>query len=250
MDSNSSLIDFKNVWMTYDRKEDYILKDITFSVQKGENYSILGPSGSGKSTILKLMNGTLHPFKGAVTVFGQLPDANKRKFRQKMKKIGYMPQNLGLVKNSTVLENVLLGALPRTNTWMSLLKVFKDGDIKTAQNAIKMVGLEGKENRKAYMLSGGEKRRVIIARTLTQKPDLILADEIVSELDYNTSREIMALMMDTKKKLGLTAVMIHHDIRLTLEYADKIMMVRDGQKICEYDVNETNESKLLEILEN
>jgi phosphonate transport system ATP-binding protein len=250
MDSNSSLIDFKDVWMTYDRKKDYILKDITFSIQKGENYSIIGPSGSGKSTILKLMNGTLYPFKGAVTVFGQLPDANKRKFRQKMKKIGYMPQNLGLVKNSTVLENVLLGALPRTNAWMSLLKVFKDGDIKTAQNAIKMVGLEGKENRKAYMLSGGEKRRVIIARTLTQKPDLILADEIVSELDYNTSREIMALMMDTKKKLGLTAVMIHHDIRLTLEYADKIMMMRDGQKICEYDVNETNESKLLEILKN
>src|SRR5690606_5472943 len=137
----------------------YILKDITFSVQKGDNYSIIGPSGSGKSSILKLINGTLLPFKGIVTVSGQIPDASKRKFRQQLKKIGYMPQNLGLVKNSTVLENVLLGTLPRTNTWMSLFKMFKDEDIKIAQNAIKMVGLEGKENRKAYMLSGGEKRR-------------------------------------------------------------------------------------------
>jgi phosphonate transport system ATP-binding protein len=235
--------------MAYNRTE-YLLKDLSLSIHKGENYFIIGSSGSGKSTILKLMNGTLNPFKGVVTVFGEKPNLKNKKFKRKMRKIGYMPQNLGLVKNISVLENVLLGSLPSMNIWRSLLKMFTHGDIESAKNALEMVGLEGKESRKAHMLSGGEKRRVIIARTLTQKPDIILADEIVSELDHTTAEEIMTLMMNTRKRLGMTTVMVHHDIGITMEYADRVMVMRKGEKIGDFNVEETSEMKLLEALKN
>ncbi len=235
--------------MTYDKKE-YVVKNISVSIDKGDNLFIVGSSGSGKSTILKLINGTLNPFKGSIKVLGQTPDLKNRDFRQKMRKIGYMPQNLGLVKNVSVLDNVLLGVLPGMSPWRTLIKKFTKEEINNANIAIKAVGLEGKESRKAYMLSGGEKRRVIIARTLTQKPELILADEIVSELDHSSAREIMNLMMETKKKLGLTLVMVHHDVGITMEYAGKILVMRMGEKMGEYNANEISESKLIEALKN
>jgi phosphonate transport system ATP-binding protein len=235
--------------MTYDKKE-YVVKNISVSIDKGDNLFIVGSSGSGKSTILKLINGTLNPFKGSIKVLGQTPDLKNRDFRQKMRKIGYMPQNLGLVKNVSVLDNVLLGVLPGMSPWRTLIKKFTKEEINNANIAIKAVGLEGKESRKAYMLSGGEKRRVIIARTLTQKPELILADEIVSELDHSSAREIMNLLMETKKKLGLTLVMVHHDVGITMEYAGKILVMRMGEKMGEYNANEISESKLIEALKN
>lgn len=235
--------------MTYDKRE-YVVKNISVSIDKGDNLFIVGSSGSGKSTILKLINGTLNPFKGSIKVLGQTPDLKNRDFRQKMRKIGYMPQNLGLVKNVSVLDNVLLGVLPGMSPWRTLIKKFTKEEINNANIAIKAVGLEGKESRKAYMLSGGEKRRVIIARTLTQKPELILADEIVSELDHSSAREIMNLLMETKKKLGLTLVMVHHDVGITMEYAGKILVMRMGEKMGEYNANEISESKLIEALKN
>ena len=99
-----------------------------------------------------------------------------------------------------------------------------------------LVGLSGKEDRKAYMLSGGEKRRVAIARALMQKPTILLADEIVSELDHVTAREIMNLIADAQKRMNLTAIMVHHDIQLALEYANRVAVIKEGQKILEIGV--------------
>ena len=86
------------------------------------------------------------------------------------------------------------------------------------------------------MLSGGEKRRVAIARALMQKPILLLADEIVSELDQVTAREIMDLVRDAQKRLNLTAIMVHHDMQLALEYANRVAVIKEGEKILEIGV--------------
>jgi phosphonate transport system ATP-binding protein len=86
------------------------------------------------------------------------------------------------------------------------------------------------------MLSGGEKRRVAIARALMQKPILLLADEIVSELDQVTAREIMDLIADAQKRLNLTAIMVHHDMKLALEYANRVAVIKEGQKILEIGI--------------
>jgi phosphonate transport system ATP-binding protein len=233
--STKKIVQMNNVYTSYDSKN-YALKEISLSIDRGTIYVIVGQSGSGKSTLLKLMNGMMTPSKGTVKIDYQTPDMNNKKFKLMMHKIGYIPQSLGLIKNITVLENTLIGALPRLGKIQSLLKIFPEEEIIEAKKILKQVGLEGKEYRKAYMLSGGEKRRVAIARAFMQKPTLLLADEIVSELDSVTAREIMNLIVDAQKTMNLTAIMVHHDMQLALEYANRVAVIKEGEKILEIGV--------------
>jgi phosphonate transport system ATP-binding protein len=229
------IIQMNDVWTSYDSKS-YALEGVNLSIDRGTNYAIVGQSGSGKSTLLKLLNGMMVSSKGTIKVDYLTPNTNDKKFKKMMHTIGYIPQNLGLIKNSTVLQNVLIGALPRLNKIQSLFNKFPEEEINEAKKIISQVGLSGKENRKAYMLSGGEKRRVAIARALMQKPHILLADEIVSELDHVTSREIMDLVADAQKRMNLTAVMVHHDMQLALEYANRVAVIKEGNKILEIGV--------------
>ena len=233
--STNKIIQMNDVWTSYDSKN-FALEGINLSIDRGTNYAIVGQSGSGKSTLLKLMNGMMIPSKGTIKIDYVKPNMNDKKFKKMMHTIGYIPQSLGLVKNISVIENILIGALPRLNTIQSLLKRFPESEIKEAKRIMSLVGLSGKEDRKAYMLSGGEKRRVAIARALMQKPTILLADEIVSELDHVTAREIMNLIADAQKRMNLTAIMVHHDIQLALEYANRVAVIKEGQKVLEIGV--------------
>ena len=233
--STNKIIQMSDVWTSYDSKN-FALDGINLSIDRGTNYAIVGQSGSGKSTLLKLMNGMMIPSKGTIKIDYVTPNMNGKKFKKMMHGIGYIPQSLGLIKNVTVLENVLVGALPRLNKIQSLLKKFPEHEIKEAKRIMSLVGLTGKESRKAYMLSGGEKRRVAIARALMQKPTILLADEIVSELDHVTAREIMNLIADAQKRMNLTAIMVHHDMQLALEYANRVAVIKEGHKILEIGV--------------
>lgn len=233
--ATKKIIQMNDVWTSYDSKS-FALDGINMSIDRGTNYAIVGQSGSGKSTLLKLMNGMMIPSKGTIKIDYVTPNMNDKKFKKMMHTIGYIPQNLGLVKNSTVLENILIGALPRLGKIQSLFKKFPESEITEAKKIISQVGLSGKEERKAYMLSGGEKRRVAIARALMQHPTILLADEIVSELDHVTAREIMDLITDAQQRMNLTAIMVHHDMQLALEYANRVAVIKEGQKILEIGV--------------
>jgi phosphonate transport system ATP-binding protein len=230
-----TIVQMNGVSASYDSKS-YVLKNIKLSIERGSNYAIVGQSGSGKSTLLRLMNGMMNPSEGKIMIDYQTPNMSDKKFKKLMHKIGYIPQNLGLIKNSTVLENVLIGALPRVSGFNSFLKKFSDSEVSNAKKILKQVGLEGKAERKVYMLSGGEKRRVAIARALVQEPEIILADEIVSELDHVTAREIMDVLAEAQATMNLTAVMVHHDLQLALEYADRVAVIKEGEKILEIGV--------------
>jgi len=230
-----TIVQMNDISASYDSKS-YVLKDIRMSIHRGSNYAIVGQSGSGKSTLLKLINGMMNPSKGKIMVDYQTPSTSDKKFKSLMHKIGYIPQNLGLIKNSTVLENILIGALPRVSGFNSFFKKFSDLEIDNAKKILKLVGLQGKAERKVYMLSGGEKRRVAIARALVQKPEIILADEIVSELDHVTAREIMDVLAEAQATMKLTAIMVHHDLQLALEYADRVAVIKEGEKILEIGV--------------
>ena len=230
-----TIVQMNDVSASYDSKS-YVLKNIRLSIERGSNYAIVGQSGSGKSTLLRLMNGMMNPSEGKIMIDYQTPNMSDKKFKKLMHKIGYIPQNLGLIKNSTVLENILIGALPRVSGFNSFLKKFSDSEVSNAKKILKQVGLEGKAERKVYMLSGGEKRRVAIARALVQEPEIILADEIVSELDHVTAREIMDVLAEAQATMNLTAVMVHHDLQLALEYADRVAVIKEGEKILEIGV--------------
>ena len=253
--STKKIIQMSDVSTSYDSKN-FALEGINLSIDRGTNYSIVGQSGSGKSTLLKLMNGMMLPGKGMIKIDYVTPNMNNKKFKKMMNTIGYIPQSLGLIKNITVLENILIGALPRLNKIQSLFKKFPENEIKEAKRILQLVGLSGKEDRKAYMLSGGEKRRVAIARALMQKPTILLADEIVSELDHVTAREIMDLIKDAQKRMNLTAIMVHHDMQLALEYANRVAVIKNGEKILEIGVEgdeivdfQTGDLSIKEIME-
>ena len=233
--STKKIIQMSNVSTSYDSKN-FALKGINLSIDRGTNYAIVGQSGSGKSTLLKLMNGMMISSNGTIKIDYVVPDMNDKKFKKMMHTIGYIPQSLGLIKNITVIENILIGALPRLSKTQSLFKRFPEHEIQEAKRILKLVALSGKENRKVYMLSGGEKRRVAIARALMQKPTILLADEIVSELDHVTAHEIMDLIADAQKRMNLTAIMVHHDMQLALEYANRVAVIKDGEKILEIGV--------------
>ena len=233
--STKKIIQMSNVSTSYDSKN-FVLKGINLSIDRGTNYAIVGQSGSGKSTLLKLMNGMMISSNGTIKIDYVVPDMNDKKFKKMMHTIGYIPQSLGLIKNITVIENILIGALPRLSKIQSLFKRFPEHEIQEAKRILKLVALSGKENRKVYMLSGGEKRRVAIARALMQKPTILLADEIVSELDHVTAHEIMDLIADAQKQMNLTAIMVHHDMQLALEYANRVAVIKEGEKILEIGV--------------
>jgi|TARA_B100000809_G_C15113926_1_gene521663 phosphonate transport system ATP-binding protein len=233
--STKKIIQMSNVSTSYDSKN-FVLKGINLSIDRGTNYAIVGQSGSGKSTLLKLMNGMMISSNGTIKIDYVVPDMNDKKFKKMMHTIGYIPQSLGLIKNITVIENILIGALPRLSKTQSLFKRFPEHEIQEAKRILKLVALSGKENRKVYMLSGGEKRRVAIARALMQKPTILLADEIVSELDHVTAHEIMDLIADAQKRMNLTAIMVHHDMQLALEYANRVAVIKEGEKILEIGV--------------
>ena len=233
------LVQMNKIWAYYDKNHP-ALCDVSMSVERGSNYAIVGKSGSGKSTLLRVINGMMSYSSGAVSVDYMHPDIRDKKFRTKMAKIGYIPQNLGLVKNTSVLDNVLIGALPRMSTIRSFLRSFPQEETEYAKHVLEIVGLDGKENRRTHMLSGGERRRVAIARALVQKPVLLLADEIVSELDTATAHGIMETISEAQKKFGLTAIMVHHDINLALEYADRVAVINEGRKVLEIGVDGEN----------
>ncbi|MEM2760853.1 MAG: ATP-binding cassette domain-containing protein [Nitrososphaerales archaeon] len=116
-----------------------------------------------------------------------------------------------------------------------------------SEKELKIVGLAGKHDRKVYMLSGGEKRRVAIARAFVQKPSLLLADEIVSALDFVKAREIMDMIHGVKQKMGITMVMVHHDLEIALDYADIIAVMKEGVKVAELKPTELDKASVTKL---
>ncbi|MEM3086746.1 MAG: ATP-binding cassette domain-containing protein [Halobacteria archaeon] len=223
-----------------------VLKGVDLAVGRGSCWVVMGPSGAGKSTLLKTMNGLLPVSRGTVSILGR-PLERGAGLRRLRARIGYIPQNLGLVKNRTVLENVLLGALPRTPLLPSLVPRFAPEAEAAAREALEQVGIGERADRPAHALSGGERQRVAIARALVQRPDILLADEFVSELDYVRAREVMDLVEQIRRKLGMTLVTIQHEIEIARTYGDRIAVVREGRKIAEVAPGDLTQD-LLQVL--
>lgn len=225
MEPTEFIANVKDAWFSYS-KGDYVIKGINLEVKEGSSHVIMGPSGSGKTTLLKLIASILKPDRGRIYVLGK--ETSSKEFRSVRKMIGYIPQGLGLVKNLTVFQNTIMGALPYVSTVRSIFERFPEYYVEKAYQALKLVGLEGKDNKRISELSGGEKQRVAIARTLVQEPRLLLADEMVASLDYVKAREIMALINIIKSKIKVTLIMVHHDIDLVKRFGDNVSIMKEG----------------------
>ena len=184
-------------------------------VNSGEVLAITGPSGIGKTSLLKTIAGLLTPISGLVQVCEAISPQKPARGT-----IGYIPQKLGLVRHSSVWANVMLGSRAG-NT--------KSHSRGQSTNAILAMGLEEKRNEPIKRLSGGQQRRVAIARTLAQRPKLILADEFLSELDEETSDRVVKAVMQYVSSSGAAMVLVEHDISRAREISDRLLVIDDGR---------------------
>lgn len=196
------------------------LKNINLEIKKGEIIAIIGESGSGKSTLLHMIGGVDKPTSGKVYLngvnFSKLKDKKLGIIRRR--NIGFVFQEFNLLSSLTVEENIDMPVL--------LDKGKVDKEYK--KDLISMLHLNGKENSLPSQLSGGQQQRVAIGRALSNKPDVILADEPTGNLDSKTSKEIISLLKYSCKKYNQTLIMITHDISITDE-VDRIIKIEDGE---------------------
>ena len=214
----------RDLWFAY-RGEEWVLKGVGLEAPAGAFVAIMGPSGAGKSTLLRLLAGLLRPQRGSIEVLGQ-PLGNGASSRPS---VGYIPQQLGLVRNMSALENVLMGALGRLRGPAHYLGLFPRAEAEHARSLLETLGIGHKAREKAYQLSGGERQRVAIARALMQRPRLVLADELVSDLDLPRAAEVLSVMRRMGEAQGVTFVVNMHELPLVHEFADLAMVLREGQ---------------------
>ena len=207
--------------LTFKRDQREILKDVSFSVSRGELVGIIGPNGAGKSTLIKLILGLLKPDSGTITIDGA--EIGKYSPTDLYKKIAFVPQENNLDFPMTVLETVLLGRIPH----LGRFHLENDNDYKIASDALKLAGIEDFADRFANQLSMGEKQLVTIAKALAQETDFIYLDEPTSSLDISHTIEIMEILSELKEN-GKTVISAIHDLNTASRYCDKILIINNG----------------------
>ncbi len=206
------------------------LEDISFKVEAGERVALVGPSGAGKSTLIRLLNGTLFATSGEVRVLGQsLDKLSARALRKVQSRIGTIYQQFNLVDNLRVVHNINAGHLAQWSFSRSLVSLIRPVEIQTAFNALEQVGIPEKLYERTDRLSGGQQQRVAIARVLVQNPEAILADEPISNLDPELSKEIMDLLLDLSHRSGKTLFSSLHAIEFAQSHYERIIGLRRGQ---------------------
>jgi len=200
-----------------------VLRGVNLTVEKGESMTVIGGSGSGKSVLIKHIIGLLFPDKGQVKVGGEvLNDLDEQGLNEVRKKFGMLFQGAALFDSLTVWENVGFGL--KQHTKMS------DKDIRdVATQKLALVGLKGVEEKMPADLSGGMKKRVGLARAIAMDPQIILYDEPTTGLDPITADAINDLIVDLRKKLGVTSVAITHDMHSAYKISDRIAMLYKGE---------------------
>ena len=225
-----SFVEIKGLKKSYGEGEakTFVLKGVDISIEKGEFCVLLGPSGSGKSTLLNIIGGIDNADEGYVSIDGEKTAdmTEKRLTIYRRDHLGYVFQMYNLIPNLTVRENIEVGAY--------LSKKPLDTD-----ELLKTLGLYEHRHKLPTQLSGGQQQRTAIGRAVIKNPDILLCDEPTGALDYNTSKEILALLERVNKEYGNTIIMVTHNDALK-NMADRVVKLRDGK----VSSNKVNENKL------
>ena len=217
------MIKINNVHKSFNGVE--VLKDITLEIKKGEVFGLVGHSGAGKSTLLRCINGLETYDEGSILVndYEEVKELSNKSVRSFRKNLGMIFQHFSLLERRNVYDNV---ALP-LECWG-----YSKADIDNrVSELLELVGLSDKKKSKPRELSGGQKQRVAIARALALNPDILLCDEATSALDPNTTKSILALLRDINEKLGITIIIVTHQMEVVKEICQRVAIMEGGQVI-------------------
>lgn len=226
------MIELKDVSLSFKNgfKEVTALNSVSLKVPKGQIYGILGQSGSGKSTLLRTMNGLLRPQSGQVIVNSQCLDTiSKAKLNQLRQSIGFVFQEPRLLNNLTVGQNL-----------ETILEIQNSKQSLSIEDALNLVGLSDKLNAYPSSLSGGQKQRVAIARAIINLPQILLLDEPTSALDEYSMAQIVQVLKTIHQKLGITMVLVSHQIALIKAMCQQACIFDNGQVIEEVTLVQKN----------
>lgn len=224
------------------------LDHVSLTVPKGQLLSLIGLSGSGKSTLLRHLNGLIPPTTGSVEVLGtDVVAAGRRELRALRRDVGFVFQSFGLVGRLTALENVLSGALGRLHGPRFGTLMYPKALRREALENLDRVGLGDRAFQRADTLSGGQQQRVAIARTLMQRPRLLLADEPVASLDPESSAQVMDVLFRIVVEDQLTVICTLHQVELALGWAQRIVGLRDGQVVLDRAVDNLDQDAVMDV---
>lgn len=195
---------------------------VNLAVKEGEIFGVIGYSGAGKSTLIRMLNGLEVPTEGTINVGGRAVSTIKgKKLREARQSIGMIFQHFNLLWSRTVIDNIQFP--------LEIAGVPKKERVKRANELLKLVGLEGRGDAYPAQLSGGQKQRVGIARALANNPRVLLCDEATSALDPQTTDSILDLLVDINKRLGLTIVLITHEMHVIKKICHRVAVMENGK---------------------
>lgn len=227
------IVEAKDVSFSY--KNELIIDDINFTINKGEFIGIIGPNGSGKTTLLKLMLGLLKCRVGSIKLFGQEISEFKDWW-----KIGYVPQKLAIADSSfpaTVEEVVSMGRFARTG----LFRRFKSKDYSAIKNVLDFFELTQFKNKRLSELSGGQQQKVFIARAMASDPSLLLLDEPTTGVDAIAEKIFYETLSKLNKKHKVTLVLVSHDIGMVTSYVSRVICINRKIMTCPAHLHDVNQ---------
>ncbi|MDY6396693.1 MAG: ATP-binding cassette domain-containing protein [Treponema sp.] len=227
----AAIIDLKNITKTFvqDGKTFNAVENASVSIEKGDIFGIIGFSGAGKSTLVRAINLLGRPTSGTVTVKGKdFLALSQKELREERKKIGMIFQHFNLMKSRNVFDNV---AFPLKRSGLTKKQIAEK-----VHSLLELVEINDKSENFPSQLSGGQKQRVAIARALANEPDILLCDEATSALDPTTTKSILKLLKKLKDQLGLTIVIITHQMEVIKEICDKVAVMEKGRIVEQGDV--------------
>jgi D-methionine transport system ATP-binding protein len=218
------MITLENVTKIYEAANGSVtaVDHVSLQIKEGEIFGIIGYSGAGKSSLIRLLNGLEKPTSGKVIVAGRdMANIKGKELRKARQEIGMIFQHFNLLWSRTVHENI---AFP-----LEIAGIPKETRKKRVDELIQLVGLQGREHAYPSQLSGGQKQRVGIARALANNPKVLLCDEATSALDPQTTDSILELLVDINKRLGLTIVLITHEMHVIRKICDRVAVMENGK---------------------
>ena len=226
----------------------HALKNINLEIEQGEFVAIIGLSGAGKSTLLRTINRMHDITDGELIVNGEnVNDLKGKSLRKFRRHIGMVFQSFNLVTRTTVINNVLTSRVPDMPFYKSMIGVFSKEDKVIALEALDKVGILDKAYVRADQLSGGQQQRVALARTLAQKPEIILADEPVAALDPITATQVMDDFKRINEEMKISVLINIHHVDLALKYATRVIGIKAGEIVYDGPSNMVDSEILKQI---